>query len=77
MNIAAIRRAIECLDSQAAFAKAVGVHPTFVSQWVTGRRPVPPRYCIPIEIAVRGAVTRHDLRPDIFGPAPSKEGEAA
>lgn len=30
-------------------------------------------YAIPIEMATNGEVTRYDLRPDLFGEAPSKE----
>jgi DNA-binding transcriptional regulator YdaS (Cro superfamily) len=31
---------------------------------------VPADRCLPIERATGGAVTRYDLRPDIFGDAP-------
>jgi len=67
-----IIRAINAAGSQSALSQFLGVHPAFVSQWATGRRPVPGRWCIPIEQATGGAVTRHDLRPDIFGEAPTK-----
>lgn len=30
-----------------------------------------------IESATFGSVTRHDLRPDVFGPAPTQEGRDA
>lgn len=80
MDTTQINRAVAAFDSQAAFAKTVGVHPAFVSHWVTGRRPVPAKWCIAIEEAVRsvgGDVSRHDLRPDVFGEAPARQGEAA
>jgi DNA-binding transcriptional regulator YdaS (Cro superfamily) len=79
MDQTPICRAVAAFDSQAAFAKAVGVHPSFVSQWVTGRRPVPAKLCKRIEDEVArigGSVTRFELCPDVFGPAP-KRGKAA
>lgn len=72
-----ILQAIQAAGTQASLATAIGIHPTFVSQWAKNRRPVPAKWCIPIEEATGGVVTRYDLRPDIFGPAPAKEGEAA
>lgn len=32
---------------------------------------------VTLERATHGAVTRHDLRPDVFGPAPPAEDRAA
>lgn len=55
-----------------ALAKAIGAAPQFVSQWVTGRRPVPPKFAL--AIARIYSVSQHDLRPDVFGPAPKKKG---
>lgn len=60
-------KAVEALGTQAALARFLGVKPPTVSQWINEQRPVPPRFCIPIEEATGGAVTRYDLRPDIFG----------
>lgn len=45
---------------------AGGVSSQAVSQW----RLIPVKRCRAIEAATNGAVTVHDLRPDIFGPAP-------
>ena len=71
----AITSAIEkCGTGQAGLAGQLGVSPQAVNQWVRGVRPVPPRLAIAIEAAT--GVSRHDLRPDVFGPAPEK-GEAA
>ena len=58
---------------QAGIARLLGVTPQAVNQWVTSNRPVPARHVLTIETAT--GVSRHDLRPDVFGPAP--EGEAA
>lgn len=69
MDTTHILKAIQVAGSQAALASAIGIHPSFVSQWVNDHRPIPAKWCIPIEHATNGAVTRYDLRPDIFGPA--------
>lgn len=69
----AIKRAVEAVGSQAALSRAICAPPALVWQWLDGRRPVAPKHCIPIETATAGAVTRHDLRPDIFGPAPTAD----
>ena len=85
MDINHIKRAVDEVGSQSALAKAINVAPQFVNQWTTGRRPVPVKHALAIE-AITG-VTRYDLRPDVFGPAPevhtqrrrskAVEGEAA
>ena len=73
-----IERAIEESGlSQKALAEAIGVFPQALHQWVSGKRPVPAKHCIAIEIATGGAVTRHDLRPDVFGAAPADDQPAA
>ncbi len=36
---------------------------------------VPKKHCIPIETALDGAITRYEMRPDIFGPDPGKTQE--
>lgn len=49
---------------QSDLAKAIGVTPGVVYQWLNGLRPVPPERCVAIEKATSGLVTRRDLRPD-------------
>jgi DNA-binding transcriptional regulator YdaS (Cro superfamily) len=52
-------------DSTAlSFAKKLGVSSVLISQWKTGKRPVPIERCTAIEVATGGQVTRKDLRPD-------------
>lgn len=66
----AIATAIEKLGTgQAGIARLLGVTPQAVNQWVSGTRPVPPRHVLVVEAAT--GVSRHLLRPDVFGPAPS------
>jgi DNA-binding transcriptional regulator YdaS (Cro superfamily) len=47
-----------------AIARAVGVTPPVVSDWVMGKKGVPVERCTAIERATHGEVTRRDLRPD-------------
>lgn len=64
--------------SQQAFAEQVGVTQSRVSQWLAGER-IPAERAASIERATAGAVTRYDLRPDVFGAPPpaTSEQEAA
>lgn len=64
-----IKKAVAACGGQAALAKAIGVSPAMVYQWLTGRRPVPAERCAAIETATEGNVTRADLRPDLWGEA--------
>ncbi|NKI17415.1 helix-turn-helix domain-containing protein [Spongiibacter sp. KMU-166] len=52
---------------QSSIAKALNITPVLISQWANGARRVPGERCVAIEEATKGAVTRYDLRPDIFG----------
>jgi len=70
-----VKRASAIVGSQRALASMLDIDPSFVSQWVSGHRKVPPNYCGHIEAMTDGAVTREQLRPDIFGPP--AEGAAA
>lgn len=76
--MSAIATAIENLGTgQAGIARLLGVTPQAVNQWVSSNRPVPPRHVLAIEAAT--GVSRHLLRPDVFGPtaADHDEQEAA
>ena len=71
-------KAINHAGGVTALAEKLGVRQSVVSNWRTrGDKPrVPAERCIAIEAATDGAVTRHDLREDVFGPSPAKS-EAA
>jgi DNA-binding transcriptional regulator YdaS (Cro superfamily) len=65
----AILRAIDIVGSPSALADICGQPRQAVDRWRrTGK--VPAKYCIPIETATKGAVTRHELHPDVFGESP-------
>ncbi|MBS0220103.1 MAG: helix-turn-helix domain-containing protein [Proteobacteria bacterium] len=50
-------------------ARLLGITPSAVSRW-NGRVPV--RRAIELEVLTGGRVTRYDIRPDHFGPAPAR-----
>ena len=51
-------------NSITALAKAVGVAPAVVHQWMTGNRPVPVKRCHCVVKATNGLVQLKDLRPN-------------
>jgi len=69
----AMRKAVELIGGNIEVARCLDVHPSFISQMVTGHRLVPCKYVQSIEQATHGAVTRYDLRPDVFGVAPAAD----
>lgn len=64
----ALKKAIEVVGGQAALARRIGKKPGHVWAWLNRDHRVPVEMCRPIEEATNGAVTRHELRPDIFDP---------
>jgi len=65
-----ITEAVNAVGGQVVLAKILDVNPSLISQWVTGRLKVAARHCLAIKAAT--GVSRHDLRPDVFGPVPEK-----
>lgn len=63
----ALDRAVEKAGSQLRLASILGIKPPSVVGWYDRGR-VPAERCIAIEEAT--GVTRYELRPDVFGPAP-------
>ncbi|WP_150777455.1 transcriptional regulator [Pandoraea sputorum] len=45
-------------------SRSIGAHPSDVSAWASGKRPVPIPFAWPIERDTGGAVTRPELRKD-------------
>lgn len=62
-----IERAAKCFETYKAFAEKLDIHPSMISQMISGIRKVPPDRCIDIETLTHGVVTRYELRPDVFG----------
>lgn len=78
MDLATYRKENEI--SQADFAALLVDPPatqSLISHWEAGRVKVPAERVAQIEAATNGAVTRHDLRPDVFGPAQATFESAA
>lgn len=48
-------------------ARLLGITESAISQW----KAVPPERAIEIEMKTGGKVTRHEIRPDFFGPPPA------
>ena len=55
-------------------AKEAGVTLAMWSRWETGSRQLPASRVLDIE-RITG-ISRHELRPDVFGPAPKSEAAA-
>jgi len=67
----ALNKSIKFAGSSKALAQMLGVTAQAISQW----HRVPPARVMEIERLT--GVSRYDLRPDIFGPAPSASEAAA
>lgn len=59
-----LKTTIDLLGGTFKTAKLVGVKPPAISDWVSGKRPVPIKRCVQLEQLTGGFVTRKDLRPD-------------
>lgn len=74
MDTAPLKKACEIMGGQAALGRALGRSQSTVWNWL--QRGIPSDECPAVEAATNGAVTRYDLRPDVFGPPPQRS-EAA
>ena len=61
---------ISDMSRRSELAAAVGYSPDYLWQVATGRRQASHKLARAIEGATHNAVTRFELRPDIFGTAP-------
>ena len=64
-----LNRAIGIAGSQTALARLLGVSQMAVSRWSRGVSQLPPEHVLTVERET--GISRHDLRPDVFGPAPA------
>lgn len=64
--IDALSRAIDALGGPSAAGRAVGVSPQAIAQW---KRAPAERV---LELERLTGVSRHALRPDVFGPEPAE-----
>ena len=68
MAAEALDQVIECLGSQTALARKLNLQQPSINSWKL-RGMIPPGRCREIEKIVGGAVTRYEMRPDVFGKA--------
>jgi len=70
-----IEKAIELHGSQVKLAKEAGCSQQYISWLLKDADQVSAEMALAFEKATGAAISRHDLRPDIFGAAPArKEG---
>ncbi len=60
----ALKRAVALAGGLTALARGLGISPQAISQW----RQVPATRVLAVERATDGAVTRSELRPDLYPP---------
>lgn len=65
MTTNAIARAAQLAGGQSALARKLGCTPQYVSKMCSSGH-VPAERVLPVEAAVNSAVTRHELRPDLY-----------
>lgn len=63
-----LMRIVKMCDSAADLSRRLGVSEAFVAQMLrkANPKPIPGRLCIPLELISGKAVTKEELRPDIF-----------
>lgn len=59
-------RCVQILGSKSAVARAVGIKPQSAIEIINNGGRVPAEWCIPLERATEGQVSRNELRPDIY-----------
>lgn len=64
----AVTKAANVVGGQAELAKRLNISPQAVNKWIK-RGLVPPERVLEVERLTNGAVTRYELRPDVFGTA--------
>jgi DNA-binding transcriptional regulator YdaS (Cro superfamily) len=69
IGMEALQKAVEEIGSQALVGEACGVRQSAISECLRNGKRVPAEWCLPIEEASKGKVTRHDLRPDLWPAA--------
>lgn len=66
MSIKALETAVEIAGGQTALGRLIDEDQKTIWAWLNKTKRVPAEAVIPIEKAVEGQVTRHELRPDIY-----------
>ncbi len=66
-----LEKIIAIAGSQTALAKELGIQQQAISEWLQ-KGTIPPHRVLKLEEIVKGAVTRHELRPDIYPRDPNQ-----
>ena len=61
-----LERASTIAGSQSELARAIGVNRALINHMTAGRRAITAEMAVAIEKVTKGAVSRADLRPDLF-----------
>lgn len=69
MNETSAEKAIRLMGGPTETARKLKIKQARVSMWLV-RKQIPGQFCLAVENALAGAMSTHDIRPDIFGPAP-------
>lgn len=69
-----LEAAIKAAGTQQALADALGIRSASISEWKTRGR-IPAERVLDVELVT--GVSRHVLRPDVYGPLPAGEGQKA
>jgi DNA-binding transcriptional regulator YdaS (Cro superfamily) len=63
------RKAVRLAGGPSALSRQLGITPQAISRWLA-RDTVPANWVLSIEELLDGEISRHDLRPDVFGYQP-------
>ncbi len=72
-NSWALKRAVALVGGLTALARGLGISPQAISQW----RQVPAARVLAVERETGGAVTRSELRPDLYPPGETPQRQNA
>lgn len=61
-------KAVCTAGSQSAFGRLIGKRQSVVHDWLKRGIPLPAEHVLAVEAAT--GISRYDLRPDVYGPAP-------
>ena len=80
MDNSNLKKAVAIAGGQRALARLISTPSRKVKQghvwsWMYRSKRVPAEFVLPIEALTR--ISRHELRPDVFGPPPANKEEAA
>lgn len=73
--ITPLQRALAISGGQVALAKKIGAKQQHISWWLNKSKRVPAERVLAIEQAT--GISRYELRPDVFGPAPDAPDQRA